>query len=50
MVVRSSRQSEVPIQAGLGGDEFGWMQNITPDEVWKAWSRLPARLAQVKEG
>jgi len=50
VVVKSPRQSDVPVQDGLGGDEFGWMQNITPDEVWAGWSRLPERLSQVKEG
>ncbi len=25
------------------GEEFGWMQNITPTEVWNAWQNLPGR-------
>jgi heptosyltransferase-2 len=41
VVVRSPRQSAVPPRPGFGGDEFGWMENITPDAVWTAWSGLP---------
>jgi ADP-heptose:LPS heptosyltransferase len=25
------------------GPEFGWMQNITSDEAWKAWTSLPGQ-------
>lgn len=25
------------------GDEFGWMENITPEMVWQAWASLPGR-------
>jgi ADP-heptose:LPS heptosyltransferase len=25
------------------GPEFGWMENISPGEVWEAWKRLPGR-------
>lgn len=36
--IRSPRQ--VPDSRG---GEFGWMENITPEEVWAAWSALPGR-------
>ncbi len=49
-VVKSLCKSDVPDQGGLGGDEFGWMENINPDEVWAAWSALPDRLSRVEEG
>jgi len=42
-VIKSPRQSDVTTVPGLGGDEFGWMENIEVDTVWSAWSRLPAR-------
>jgi len=34
----SPRQSSDP-----RGEEYGWMQNITPTEVWNAWQALPER-------
>ncbi len=43
VVVKSSHRSDVEIQSGFGGDEFGWMENIIPDEVWTAWSGLSGR-------
>jgi ADP-heptose:LPS heptosyltransferase len=50
VVVRSPHQSKVPDQGGFEGDEFGWMQNITPETVWEAWSGLPGRSPARKEG
>jgi len=50
VVVKSHCQSKVATRPGLGGDEFGWMENITPDEVWAAWSTLPGRLPELEEG
>ncbi len=47
IVVKSPGQKEVPDQGGLGGDEFGWMENITPDEVWNAWSGMPGRSSKL---
>ncbi len=46
VVVKSTGRREVAQQSGLGGDEYGWMENITPDEVWAAWSSLPGRPAE----
>jgi len=43
VVVRSRTRSDVPAVPGLGGDEYGWMENIPVDEVWAAWSGLPPR-------
>jgi ADP-heptose:LPS heptosyltransferase len=34
----SSRQSEDD-----RGPEYGWMQNIDPEDVWKSWQELPGR-------
>jgi len=50
VVIKSPFQSDVPDRGGFGGDEFGWMENISADDVWQAWSTLPARLITTKEG
>ena len=50
VVVKSPQQTKLPYRGGLGGDEYGWMQNITPDDVWAAWCALPEHVAQRKEG
>ena len=44
VVIKSSHQSDVPDQGGFGGDEFGWMENISPAEVWQVWSGLAGRI------
>ncbi|MFT5234349.1 MAG: ADP-heptose:LPS heptosyltransferase [Candidatus Krumholzibacteriia bacterium] len=49
-VIKSPRQSDVPNQGGFGGDEYGWMENISSDEVWQAWLALPGRTKTAKEG
>lgn len=50
VVVRSRVQSEVILPRGRDNGEFGWMENISPDEVWAAWSALPGRGHQVEVG
>lgn len=38
VVVRSSRRTP-----DGRGPEYGWLENIGPDEVWEAWRSLPPR-------
>ncbi len=49
VVVKSRGRADVAARPGLGGDEFGWMENITPAEVWMAWSGLPGRRLRTEE-
>ncbi len=48
-VIKSSRCSNVAGHDGLGGDEYGWMENITPDEVWTVWSGLSGQISPEEE-
>ncbi len=38
VALRSSAKAADP-----RGGEFGWMENINPEEVWQAWTGLPGR-------
>ncbi len=50
VVIKSERQDDGPDRGDHGGGQFGWMENISADDVWQTWSALPGRKKSMKVG